>query len=31
MFDLRPKTFLGGGELPQFVLISNRPGDSASR
>ena len=25
MFDLRPKNFLEGSELPQFVLISNRP------
>jgi len=25
MFDLRPKNFLTGSELPQFVLISNRP------
>jgi 4-amino-4-deoxy-L-arabinose transferase-like glycosyltransferase len=27
MFDLKPKNFLDGSELPQFVLISNRPGD----
>ncbi len=25
MFDLRPKNFLEGSALPQFVLISNRP------
>jgi len=25
MFDLRPKNFLSGSELPQFVLVSNRP------
>jgi len=25
MFDLRPKNFLDGSELPEFVLISNRP------
>jgi hypothetical protein len=31
MFDLRPKNFLEGAELPQFVLISNRPGNSSSR
>ena len=31
MFDLRPKNFLEGAELPQFVLISNRPGDSIPR
>jgi 4-amino-4-deoxy-L-arabinose transferase-like glycosyltransferase len=31
MFDLRPENFLAGLELPQFVLISNRPGDAASR
>ena len=31
MFDLRPKNFLEGAELPQFVLISNRPGDPLSR
>jgi len=24
MFDLRPKNFLDGSELPQFVLVSNR-------
>ena len=24
MFDLRPKNFLEGSELPQFVLVSNR-------
>ena len=24
MFDLRPKNFLDGTELPQFVLVSNR-------
>jgi len=31
MFDLRAKNFLGGLELPQFLLISNRPGDSRSQ
>ena len=31
MFDLRLRNFLAGSELPQFVLISNRPGDSAAR
>jgi 4-amino-4-deoxy-L-arabinose transferase-like glycosyltransferase len=31
MFDLRPKNFLEGSELSQFVLISNRPGDPAGR
>jgi 4-amino-4-deoxy-L-arabinose transferase-like glycosyltransferase len=31
MFDLRPKNFLEGSELPQFVLISNRPGDASSQ
>ena len=31
MFDLRPKNFLEGAELPQFVLISNRPGAAPSR
>jgi 4-amino-4-deoxy-L-arabinose transferase-like glycosyltransferase len=31
MFDLRPRNFLEGAELPQFVLISNRPGDSSAR
>ena len=25
MFDLRPKNFLAGSELTEFVLISNRP------
>ena len=25
MFDLRPKNFLNGSELTEFVLISNRP------
>jgi 4-amino-4-deoxy-L-arabinose transferase-like glycosyltransferase len=29
MFDLRPRNFLQGSELPQFVLISNRSGDAA--
>ena len=29
MFDLRLRNFLEGSELPQFVLVSNRPGDSA--
>lgn len=29
MFDLRPKSFLDGSELPQFVLVSNRPGTGA--
>jgi hypothetical protein len=24
MFDLRPRNFLDGTELPQFVLVSNR-------
>ena len=24
MFDLKPKNFLDGSELPQFVLVSNR-------
>jgi len=24
MFDLKPKNFLEGSELPQFVLVSNR-------
>jgi 4-amino-4-deoxy-L-arabinose transferase-like glycosyltransferase len=28
MFDLKPRNFLGGTELPQFVLVSNRPGDT---
>jgi 4-amino-4-deoxy-L-arabinose transferase-like glycosyltransferase len=27
MFDLRPTNFLHGTELPQFVLISNRPAE----
>jgi 4-amino-4-deoxy-L-arabinose transferase-like glycosyltransferase len=31
MFDLRPKNFLDGSELPQFVLISNRPEDPPAR
>jgi 4-amino-4-deoxy-L-arabinose transferase-like glycosyltransferase len=31
MFDLRPKNFLEGSELPQFVLISNRPGSVPAR
>ena len=31
MFDLRPRNFLDGSELPQFVLVSNRPGDASSR
>ena len=31
MFDLRPANFLSGSELPQFVLISNRPWDARSR
>lgn len=29
MFDLRAKNFLEGAELPQFVLVSNRPGTRA--
>ena len=29
MFDLRPKNFLNGSELPWFVLISNRPADGS--
>jgi hypothetical protein len=24
MFDLKPRNFLAGSELPQFVLVSNR-------
>jgi 4-amino-4-deoxy-L-arabinose transferase-like glycosyltransferase len=31
MFDLRPKSFLAGSELPPFVLVSNRPLDAATR
>jgi hypothetical protein len=31
MFDLKPKNFLEGSELPRFVLISNRPGDATSQ
>jgi hypothetical protein len=28
MFDIRLRNFLEGSELPQFVLVSNRPGQS---
>jgi 4-amino-4-deoxy-L-arabinose transferase-like glycosyltransferase len=31
MFDLRPMNFLNGSELPEFVLISNRPGDGSAQ
>jgi 4-amino-4-deoxy-L-arabinose transferase-like glycosyltransferase len=31
MFDLRPMNFLHDSELPEFVLISNRPGDGAAQ
>jgi 4-amino-4-deoxy-L-arabinose transferase-like glycosyltransferase len=31
MFDLRPRNFREGAELPQFVLISNRPAGSVPR
>lgn len=31
MFDLKPRNFLEGSELPQFVLVSNRPGDAPSQ
>ena len=31
LFDIRPKNFLDGSELPELVLISNRPGTAAAR
>jgi hypothetical protein len=31
MFDLRPRNFLEGSELPPFVLVSNRPGDGSAQ